>query len=390
MKSKLLCALTFFSFFVLPSLASAQNMVRVIILSPRVGEMIDIPERDKFNIFKSIKGFLTAEIFEIPDSSYKVHFRLTGLDSTVSDTLITYSLTALRQMAEKINNFEALSEGTYKMGDNQVRSFNYIVKNTPLNFKSAKTAPVSDLTVKGEKIPEVKQSASVVFHTEGKIKDYFNSRFPKFGIFAGFSSYSSDLSDLSSVVNPVVDFLRSHNYMISYPQIDVNPNAFILYGLKFRFSYQFELAAEAGISGKTGTGRFLNMDVSLQSASLSCIVHPDILHFKWISPFLGGGFGYYKLKFSKSFPCYYKLPDEVGALESIRLSGAMGKGAVHMMCGLDYIPSDNKGIGVSLFARYLMIPSMLLKNNHPDATAVFESRVRLNSLTIGCFINYYY
>ena len=52
------------------NIAFAENKEKVIVISERVGEVIDAEERERFGLWPEIKGFKSATFFQLPDGSY--------------------------------------------------------------------------------------------------------------------------------------------------------------------------------------------------------------------------------------------------------------------------------------------------------------------------------
>jgi gas vesicle protein len=91
---------------------------KLVILSPRVGSMIDSSEREYFQLFPKIKDFHNAIFLENPDSTYYAWIVLKDSSGNTRDTAIWYPKGYLLMVAEKISHFEELTEGQYQMGQN--------------------------------------------------------------------------------------------------------------------------------------------------------------------------------------------------------------------------------------------------------------------------------
>lgn len=102
----------------IPKRVLAQDSNRVVVLSPRVGAVIDSSERDHFHLFQQIKNFHSAMILENPDSTYFAWIVLKEANGNATDTAVWYSKSYLLMLAERINHFEELAEGRYQMGEN--------------------------------------------------------------------------------------------------------------------------------------------------------------------------------------------------------------------------------------------------------------------------------
>ncbi len=96
----------------------AQDSAKVVILSPRVGPVIDAAEREYFHLFQQIKDFHSAVMLENPDSTYYAWIVLEEANGNTKDTAVWYSRSYLLMLTQQINHFEELTEGKYQMGQN--------------------------------------------------------------------------------------------------------------------------------------------------------------------------------------------------------------------------------------------------------------------------------
>ncbi|MDO8549761.1 MAG: hypothetical protein Q7S39_06385 [Ignavibacteria bacterium] len=115
MEKKLLLLLTWF-FVVIPSLA--QDSLNIVILSPKVGEVIDKDEREQYSIFKQYKDFSQVIFYKKTNNEFIAKFSITQPDGSEKDTLVRYSELVLFGLSEKIENWEKLKTGDYRMGQN--------------------------------------------------------------------------------------------------------------------------------------------------------------------------------------------------------------------------------------------------------------------------------
>ncbi len=97
----------------------SQDSLRVVILSPRVGLVIDAKERDQFNLFPLAQGFDSAVVLRNSQGLYGVFIMGTTQDGHITDTIFSYTEGVLINIAEKIDHFEEIKNGTYHIGDNQ-------------------------------------------------------------------------------------------------------------------------------------------------------------------------------------------------------------------------------------------------------------------------------
>jgi hypothetical protein len=100
-----------------PNCVRAQDSDKVVIVSPRVGSVIDAAERERYQLFPEIKGFDRAVFLQTPDKSYYAKIMFIGPDGGRKDTTVRYSEDAVSLLAEQIDRFENLKAEKYQMGD---------------------------------------------------------------------------------------------------------------------------------------------------------------------------------------------------------------------------------------------------------------------------------
>jgi len=73
--SRILCLISAALMLVPGELVLALEEGRVIVVSPKVGEVIDRDERDLYGLFRASSNFISAVILQLPDSSYVAEIR---------------------------------------------------------------------------------------------------------------------------------------------------------------------------------------------------------------------------------------------------------------------------------------------------------------------------
>ncbi|MBI4551409.1 MAG: hypothetical protein HY710_04025 [Candidatus Latescibacteria bacterium] len=103
--------------FVMPA-AAQEPEGRVIVVSPRVGEVIDAGERERFGLFPMIHTFHSARFLLLPDSALVADVTLmeNGVERTQRIRLPKTMLTTIR---ETIEHFEESQAGTHRMTPRQ-------------------------------------------------------------------------------------------------------------------------------------------------------------------------------------------------------------------------------------------------------------------------------
>jgi hypothetical protein len=100
-----------------PKTVLAQDSDKVMILSPRVGSVIDGAERERYQLFQEIRGFDRAVFLQTPKKTYYAKIMFVGPDGKRRDTTVQYSEDSLSVLAERIDHFEDFKGGTYHAGD---------------------------------------------------------------------------------------------------------------------------------------------------------------------------------------------------------------------------------------------------------------------------------
>lgn len=103
----------------------AQDDDNVVILSPRVGAVIDAKERERFQLFEGIPGFASAIIHQTAKGTYYADILFTSPDGREGHMTLRYPETEgesyLSKLAERIDHFEDLAAGRYQIGEKPVR-----------------------------------------------------------------------------------------------------------------------------------------------------------------------------------------------------------------------------------------------------------------------------
>jgi hypothetical protein len=101
----------------MPDCLRAQDSDKVVIVSPRVGSVIDAAERERYELFQEIKGFDRAVFLQTPRKTYYAKIVFVGQNGRRRDTTIQYPKDTLLVLAGQIEHFEDLKAGKYHIGD---------------------------------------------------------------------------------------------------------------------------------------------------------------------------------------------------------------------------------------------------------------------------------
>jgi hypothetical protein len=116
-KKIFLMVLVGLAFLSMPNRLFAQDSDKVVILSPRVGAVIDAVERERYELFPEVRGFDRAVFLQTPGKTYYARVMFMGPDGARRDTTIQYSEDVLHLLAEKIELLERLKEKRYDTAD---------------------------------------------------------------------------------------------------------------------------------------------------------------------------------------------------------------------------------------------------------------------------------
>ena len=112
------CTILFIIATLFPAKISAQNQ-RFVVVSPRVGVVIDSLEAKTYGLFRHIKNFNSVSFYQAPDSTLWVVAQQKSPEGILDNSTFPISFELLNVYAEKIDHQEELMLGTYQMGTSQ-------------------------------------------------------------------------------------------------------------------------------------------------------------------------------------------------------------------------------------------------------------------------------
>ncbi len=233
--------------FTIPALAlsaPAADSVRVIILSDRVGPVIDSLEAEEFRVLRQFAPFRSAMAVQLPDSSFAFIVTRYRPGDANEDTLIRCSFASLRAIGEKINHFGELVKGEYVMGTD-VPVLRYA--DTGQNVRppaSQRPASPSRTSASGLRQPVASPGPGTPsIDWIGKPLDGYPREYsyPGFEISFGFRTFNPDTKGLASVFGQKADF--SYDPLVNF-------------GVELRLTEIIGIQAEGGgsVSGGANLG----------------------------------------------------------------------------------------------------------------------------------------
>ena len=281
------CMKTLRSLFILAcvsfiyTVAFAQDSVKVIILSPRIGAKLDRQGRDYFQILMRVNDFESAVFYQSTDKRCYAKISLRPNFGPPKDTIVFYPVGYLINISEKIDHFEDLLEGRYHMGA-QPSFAAFQLDTTAARFlvHGALASPLDTSTIRSS-IPAGRwRDEELPF--AGNAKKYFLDDFPDWGFGFGYSAYFADLSGITSALTRVEDRYRNLGYDIVPNSLNTNVSPLRLLDLKIRFSSSFAALCEAG--------KTIGSDnVLMEWLSASLLYRLQTFKETRIFPFVGAG-----------------------------------------------------------------------------------------------------
>ena len=335
----------------------AQEKDKIVILSSRVGPVLDAAKRDHYNLFQEIKDFNRGIVYQTPAKTYYARITLVGKDGKVRDTTVQYSESYLLMLAEHIDHFEDLEKGVYQMGQQ------------PATLKV-----VEPQTRVGTKPPEL-QSDILPFASKAEDFEAESSQLVGFAI--GLSTYSPDFTGLRAAFRGIAEKYREQGYSVSDPSVDLNVSHLLWYSTKIRLYKALALLLDVGKS--------IDGDVEVKAVSASLLYHFRPFDVPWFRPYLGAGVGSYHFSVSNNYGEGYPIsPVSRGGtytyLEAITSEG--GNSGFTLDGGIELIPRG--GPSLVLYANWLLVPSV--ETNSAEGE---KANVKLSSIIAGARIIVY-
>ena len=262
----------------------AQDSVKTVILSPRVGQEIDSTERAYFRIFSHIIGFERATMFQRSDSSYFVRVTFQPVYGTMRDTIIDFPEIQVFMTAEKINHFEGIIDGSYRLGMDPARPTYADGKTT-----SGKNAGLQNHGTNigsglyADWLPLVPDSVDELL-----IDD-------PIGIWmgVGLSSYAPDYCGLSVAYRAVEGKYRAQGILVGHREPSFGSSTVLWLNFKFRLSGEFLILLDAGTQ--------LDGEVGFKAAAASLQYNLRMFSQGAVHPYVAAGIGHYRISATQQY-----------------------------------------------------------------------------------------
>jgi len=190
--------------------AGITDSSKVVIVSSRVGAVINRDARDHFQLFGQIPDFRRAIVLQRDDSTFAVLFSVGREGELERDTSVMYSLVTIKMIAEKVDHYEALMAGTYRMGQEPVTL--HYATGSAIEYKEPHLVKEPHPVIVQK--PQAQSRWFVGAIPLAADPGYPRMRrYPTFDLGIGIRSFGPDLSGMSgvflslpSVTNPLLTF----------------------------------------------------------------------------------------------------------------------------------------------------------------------------------------
>ena len=245
---------------------------KVVILSPRVGNEIDLGERDRFGLFSHLKGFVSAVFFQTPDTVYYVRISISGKQGTTEDTCIEFTERAMLMMAERIEHYEGLVDGSYMMNQSPVAV--HVEGGTEITRRAAASDSGKSIGRLSDILPFATAPSDFSMDSD-------------WGFAVSLSTYSPDFGSVESALRAIEDAFRAQGFLITRRSPDFTLSPLLWYSMRFRLKNDMTLFLETGRSTST---------VVFKAVSIFLLYYIDHERDRQFKPFVGAGVGRYYVR----------------------------------------------------------------------------------------------
>jgi hypothetical protein len=370
-------------FFFQVSFLTAQPTYKILIISPKVGEVIDKSEKDYFHLFQTIKGFEQGIFFVDTSNSYYGLIEYINQNGIKCDTVINYSEAYLIRTSELIDNFEKVAAGGYQFTRSE---FSFPTIDDKNNLLAAITLTSNIKTEnKSEKITykdyykqEFKNS-DLLELSDNKI-DIDLNYYPRLGFGIGFSTPLST-EDINNIITSVENIYRNQGYDIRYNKSENNNAGYLWLNLKVLLTKNITISLNTGSTVSED-------EPNLKSVAIYGFYRYDLFKLHWFQPYAGLGVSSNVISLDQDFPYYDRVSpiDTSGGydyLSSIQIQGEAKSIGLNFLIGIELVGSFT---GLNLYTDYALINSFNVKSNSDPESYTMN----FSGFTYGIILSVYF
>lgn len=347
--SSLLVTCLFSLVMICPALHAGDSS-GVVLLSPRFGPRIDALDAKRYGLFQQFAGFQNVTLFRAPAQFYYARFHYVTSDGLTRDTVVQYSEALLLMLAEKVDHYEDIVDGTYHFGDSPSK-----LVIIPGIDSSGATLPSPPPTVKSVSKPtEIEQkyplpaSDILPLAVDPEVREKL--WYPNLGFGVGITTLSVDLSGLNNAVAAVENKYKLQGYEIVTRSPEVDFGSLVWVHLKVRISYPIAFLVEAGSSTSGETSTF-------HVVTASVLYHFKPLETSWFRPYIGVGIAAYRFSFDLQYGMRISPVTDYGSFTTLDKIQVMGGRTAPLLRGGLEVGSPGV-VGLEAYVLYAFIPAI--------------------------------
>ena len=249
----------------------SQVSYKTLVISAKVGEVIDKSENEDYQLFYFGDDFSSARFLLGSDGKY--YIRINMIDSSKSRTLMINE-NELIKYADKVELSNAIENGAYKPGFSEI-SVDSTAGKLHLRLKNPYYLDYYT------KLPFAKN-----YEPSKKFR-------PIFGFGLGIKFLNMDLSEIKGIYDYVEQSVRDKGFTIPSNELDGGPNKFIAANFYLRIYDSFGLSMEAG----KGVGS----EWSTYFTSVQLKYHFGFKKIDWLKLYAGAGFSKAGFKYDQHY-----------------------------------------------------------------------------------------
>ena len=314
-----------------------------VILSEKVGDILDSQEGEKYDLFRNYQNFKSAFFYRSSEGKYYVKIIYQTSDKNTKDTIIELSEKKIFNTALRIEFYKDISEGIY-----------------PKNPKFSLDTLDNKYFVK---ITNVYKDVLSFVDANRKLIPNHSS-----GLGISYSYVSLDLRPVESFFEEAENVFRREGWNIPKNNLNFNVSAMYTFNLYFRIYKNFGIEFE--------TGKSISPDVEFWYSAGFLRYRFDLEQLPVIRPFVSAGIGKHSYYVEKT---YNATVDPSGAyLEKISSGG--GKVGYFLKTGFEAWAPNEVGyfpICLNGFVIYSYIPEIKSTDNG------YTTKVKLGGFSFG-------
>lgn len=343
-----------------------QDCSKIIILSKRVGTVIDRQERDYFELFKNFDSFNSAVFYQSPEGDFYCKI-IYGSSDSLKDTTFIVKYGQLVNTAMRITYFEELKKGVTGIDPNSI-GINY-ASCEEIKNQSGGTSVWGRQKLSGDKL----SLSSIKINPQDLIKQEW-----QYGVSAGMGYNSADFNGLSKIFNILEEKIPQEGYSVTKSNLKFSTNPlFILTGSLF---YKDILKTDIEYSFSRNENKSLSFSYKSFSVSISYLFHL----FDSAQPYVTAG--YIGSSFTAKNDNYNdRVDDYSGTLKSITIDGN-SKG---LKIGGGVILNCNDNAMFNFYCHYDLLPNIIkIRNDQGYDLSSYSHEVKISGFVIGISLIY--